>query len=96
MFKRLEADRELERETRELAMQFRMAPSDERDTIRKRVDELVNKHFEVRQERRELELKRLEKELDRLSDAIKQRNESRDALVKKRISQILGEDDLDF
>ncbi len=96
MFKLLKADNDLERDTRELAIQFRVAPTEERDTIRKRVDELVNKHFEVRQERRELELKRLKEELERLSGAIKQRNEARDALVKKRIAQLLGEDDVDF
>ena len=63
----------------------------ERD-LKEQLGELVNKHFEVRQQRRQLELKRLEEELERLRDAIESRNEARDELVRQRVVEILGEE----
>jgi len=96
MYKLLKADHDLERETRELAMQFRRAPGQQRSAIRERVGELVGKHFEVRQQRRRLELKRLEEELKRLRDAIERRNQAREEIVRKHVSELLGEDNLDF
>ena len=97
MHKLLRDDHDMERQTRELAMQYRRAPSQQRAAIRKQLDELVNSHFEVRQQRRLLELKRLEEELKRLHEDIDRRNEARQVLVGKRVSQLLGEDnDLDF
>jgi hypothetical protein len=38
---------------------------------------LVVEHFEVRQKQRELELERLEKELNRLRNSIEKRNDAR-------------------
>jgi len=97
MYKLLKDDYDLERQTRELAIQYRRAPGAQRTDIKQRLSELVNKHFEVRQERRLLELKRLEEELKRLRDAIDLRNEAREELVKERILQLLGEEgDLEF
>ena len=96
MHELLKADQDLEREAREMAIQYRRAPKPQREEIKERIGKLVNKHFEVRQERRELELKRLEEELDRLRGAIERRNEARDQLVGQRLSQLLGEDKLDF
>jgi len=96
MYKLLKTDHDLERETRELAMQFRRAPAPQRTAIRERIGELVGKHFEARQQRRGLELKRLEEELKRLRDAIERRNQAREEIVKRHVSELLGEDNLDF
>ena len=68
MYKVLKEDRDLEHRTRELAMQYRRASSDERTKIKQQLEETVNKHFDVRQQRRTLELKRLEGELQRLRE----------------------------
>ena len=96
MYKLLKEDRGLERWTREVAIQYQRAPNKQKEVIRAELDGLVNKHFEVRQQRRLLELKRLEEELKRLRDAIDQRNEAREELVGKRVSELLGEKELDF
>jgi hypothetical protein len=103
MYALLKQDYELERRTRELAIQYRRAsggaPSAgwSRSEIRKHLGELVDEHFQVRQERRRLELKRLEEELKRLREAIQSRDESRETLVGERVTELLGEeDDLDF
>jgi len=92
MYKLLKADHDLERQTRELAVQYRQAPDDEKSSIEKQMKEVVDKHFQVRQDRRRLELKRLEEELKRLRDSFEQRNKAREGIVEKRVSQLLGED----
>jgi len=97
MYKLLQADFELECRERELVIQYRQAPAAQRTAVKEELAKLVNEQFTVRQERRELELKRLEEELKRLRKAIEARNEVRDALVAKRTSELLGEEnELDF
>ena len=56
----------------------------------------MDKQFEVRQQRRSLELKRLEEEIKRLREALDRRKESRASLVNKRIAQLIGEDEDNF
>jgi len=97
MYKLLKKDSELERQTRELAIQYRRASGEQRAEIREQLKESVDKHFQVRQERRLLELKRLEAELKRLREAIERRDEARETLVGDRVLELLGEEDgLDF
>ncbi len=96
MYKFLKADHDLERRTRELAVQYRQAPDDEKSSIEKQMKEVVDKHFQVRQDRRRLELKRLEEELKRLRDSFEQRNKAREGIVEKRVSQLLGQDAPEF
>lgn len=90
-------DAKLERQTFELAERFRRATAEERDEVKAELTSVVGKHFETRQKRRELQLKRMEKEIERLRDAISTRNDSRDKIVGDRIHQLVGEvDPLDF
>ena len=88
---------ELSRKTTELTMRYRNAPAEEREQVKKELTESVNRHFDVRQERRELQLKRLEEELQRLRESIQARNEAREQIVNRRIAELLGDkDDLSF
>ena len=97
MFKLLQEDSELERRTRELGMQFRQAPPEQRERIKQEVHQMVSKQFEVRQQRRALELKRVEAELQRLREAVERRAKARQQLIDRRVSELLGrEDDLGF
>lgn len=97
MFKLLQKDNELDRLTRELGMQFRQAPPEERERIEREIRELVTKQFEIRQERRMIELKRLEAEIQRLREATERRAKAREQIIQRRISELLGrEDDLGF
>jgi len=51
----------------------------------------------VRQRRRDLQVKRMAEELERLRTAIQRRNESRQAIIEQRLRDLLGEPrDLDF
>ena len=88
---------ELSRKTTELTMRYRHAPAEQREQLKKELTDLVNRHFEVRQQRRELQLKRLEEELQRLRESIQARNEAREQIVNRRVAELLGDkDDLSF
>jgi len=93
MFKLLQQDYQLDRETQELAMQYRQAPADQREALKKKLEESVGRHFEARQQRRSLELKRLEEQLDRLRESIDKRNKNQKEIVNRRVSELLGVDD---
>jgi hypothetical protein len=97
MAKLAEADMDLERQTQEVSDQFHRAPNaDAREKLKKELMELVDKHFEVRQERRELEIKRLEEQLERLRTSLKKRMDDRKVLVQQRIARLLGDEELGF
>jgi hypothetical protein len=85
-----EQDMALEQQAGQLAAQYQGAPKDEQQKIKKQVVELVNKQFEVRQQRRALELKRLESELKRLREIVDRRVKARKQLVDKRVAELVG------
>lgn len=93
----MKQDADLDRQAMEMSNQVRRASSDEREKLKSQLAEVVNKHFDVRQKRRDLQLKRLQEELERLQSAISKRNASREAIVKNRLAELLGEPrDLEF
>ena len=96
MFKLFQQEAELDRETRQLAGEFREAPTDKKDEVKKKLQETVAKHFEVRQQRRAMELKRLETELTRLRDSIEKRNQEKQQIIDRRVSELLGQEDNQF
>lgn len=97
MFKMMKSDHDLNQEAIKLSQQFRRSPEDQRENLKTQLSEVVNKHFDVRQKRRALELKRVKKELDRLQSAIDRRNDARDEIVGRRVAELTGErNDLDF
>ena len=97
MYRLLAEDNRLEREAQSLARQVRAAKSDEREKLRAELAVTVDKHFEVRQQRRELSLKRMEEELKRLREAIESRTKGREEIVQKRLTELIGDDkELEF
>jgi hypothetical protein len=77
-------------------MQYRNATQTERGKIKSQVNELVNKQFDVRQQRRTLELKRLDEELKRLRELADRREKARKELIEKRVTELLGDDNPGF
>jgi DNA-directed RNA polymerase specialized sigma24 family protein len=86
-----ESKRELGNRADDLAAQYRRASQDEKEKLMKEVVETVNKHFEVRQQRRKLTLDRMQKELERLRGEIEHRNSLRETLVKGRVQELIGD-----
>ena len=90
-------DQEYERRGFQLAQQLRRADPELRDKIREDLRTVIADHFDVRQQRRRLQLKRLEEELAKARESIEKRDQSRDELINKRLSELSGErDPLDF
>lgn len=88
---------DLDQQTRELADKLRGAKKEDRDKIKAEISEVVTKHFDVRQKRRELQIKRMDDELKKLREAVTRRNDSKDQIIKKRLAELVGnEDDLGF
>jgi hypothetical protein len=97
MYKLLKAEADLDRQTAAMAAKYRQTPAAQREEIRKDLDKLVNQHFDARQKRRQLEIKRLEEGLQQLRDAIADREKARKEIVAKRVKELLGQaDDLGF
>jgi hypothetical protein len=90
-------DSKLERETLAAAGRLRRAKPEERAKVNAELADVVARHFAARQKRRELQLKRMEEEIQRLREAIAARHEAREKIVAERIQQLIGEHDpLDF
>lgn len=90
MHKLLQADYALEKQSQELVLQYRQAPQDQRETLKQQLEKVVTEHFESRQQRRRLELKRLEEELQRLRESIDKRTEAQSQIVNRRVAELLG------
>ena len=90
-------DTEMDREAHELAVRIREARGEDRNKLKTQLTELVKKHFEVRQKRREHQLQRMEEELKRLRDTIAKRNSSRETIIDNHVKELVGDPrDLEF
>lgn len=63
-----------------------------RTRAREELARLVEKHFQVRQERRRLELSRMEARLKRLKESIENREKQKEKVVQARVAELLGDD----
>ena len=93
LYKAMQLDRDLERQTRDQADEYRGASKADQAKIKEKLVETVNKHFEVRQQLRNLEVKRLEQQLKQLREKIDQREKSRKDIVEKRVIELTGADE---
>lgn len=97
MYPLVKDDVELERKSFELSEQIRRtSKTEEKERLKNELINVVENHFNVRQERREMELKRLEEQIDRMRESLKTRAESRESLIKQRIAELTGERDNAF
>jgi hypothetical protein len=97
MYALMKSDYDMEQKCLDISRQLRQLPSDQRVKSKEELTKLLNEHFDVRQKRRELQIKRMEEELQKLREAVAKRNEARDSLVRKRLSELTGEEsDQDF
>ncbi len=97
LYQLLKDDQEFERKTADLAMRWRRAPKNEREALQQELTDAVSQHFELRQRRRRLQLERLEQELQSLRKAIEKREQAREAVIHRRVAELLGiEEELGF
>jgi len=89
-----EKEEELEQQSRRLSGEFHRPSADRtQEEVKGELRDIVAKHFEVRQERRRLELKRLGERLKRMGEVIKRREEVRDSIIDRRMSELIGVED---
>jgi len=92
MDKLIKAQNDLDQRTRDAAGEYRGAPKEQRPKLKEELRKLVAEQFATHQQRRKLELSRFEDELKRLRDATDSREQKKDQLIDKRVSDLLGED----
>jgi hypothetical protein len=89
--KLLQNERDLNKRTHETAKEYRAAPEDQRDKLKDNLKKLVTEQVKTYQQRRKLELIRLEAEVKRLTDAADRLDKNSEKIIDKRVSELLGE-----
>jgi hypothetical protein len=87
--------RKLEYRSTELVEKIQAAGADQ-DTgdLREELRGVLSQLFDLREEERALELRRLEDEMARLRDVMEKRKKLKDDIVERRLAELLGEDSL--
>jgi hypothetical protein len=82
----------LARSADELVRQLAAAKSDpDRDKIKVKLGEVLEKQFDVRQQRHNMEIAALEAQLKRLQEMVQKRQDGRRDIVAKRLDQLARE-----
>ena len=90
----LKKDTEMEVQVQVLVKEWHEQKDEKvRGDLRSQVEKLTKEHFDLRQQRRELELSRLEAQLERVRASVKKRSEVKDLIIQRRIARLLGEED---
>ncbi len=79
----------LDREARELAMKFRVAKLDEQPGLRRQLEQLTERHFDQRQERRQREIDDLAHRVDVLRVTHQRRGQNRATVIQQRVQDLL-------
>jgi hypothetical protein len=90
----LKKDAEMEGQAQVLVKQWHEEKDETaKADLRSQVEKLTKEHFDLRQKRRELEVSRLEAQLERVRASIKKRSEVKDLIIQRRLARLLGEED---
>ena len=79
----------LDREARELAMKFRVAKLDQQAALRRQLEQLTERHFDQRQERRQREIDDLAHRVDVLRVTHQRRGQNRATVIQQRVQDLL-------
>jgi hypothetical protein len=84
------AEREVNRLTKEYA---KTEGNEARTKVKEKLAVALEKQFGAQQKRRDLELDRVEKQVKKLRDLMKKRDEERKAIIDRRLDQLVREAD---
>ncbi len=80
----------LDEKTFTLAHAYRNATDEkEKQNLKRQIEVAVSEHFDLREKIKESELKRMEGDLQRLKERLKQRKANKSEIVKQRVSQLM-------
>jgi hypothetical protein len=81
-----------ERRIRELADKYRQSKDEkEKETIKAEMAALLGESFDIMEQGREEEIKRMEEEVNKLKEKMKRRKAEKEKIVGERLKEILGE-----
>ncbi len=87
--------RELEKQTKTLAQSYRKAESqEEKETIRTELSNTLNTLFDLRSEARKASIDKMQKKLTHLQGKMAERESQRDAIIGRRLQDLLDADTL--
>ena len=86
---------QLEQDVLRLAAEFRRMAADapDRESTVKKITEITQQQFQLRHDARQLEIERLQKQLEDLQDKLRKREEKRDQIVQQRVEQLTDQKD---
>jgi hypothetical protein len=86
---------QLEQEVLRLAADFRRLAADapEREAAVKRITEITQQQFQLRHDARQMEVEKLQKQLEDLQGKLQRREEKRDQIVQQRVEQLTDQRD---
>ncbi len=91
-FKLLKEDAELDLKIKGLVRKFKTEKDGEqKEALRKEITELCTKHFDVRQQRRELDLARMKAWLNQMEQGIEKSRQNKDKIIEQRINSLLDD-----
>src|SRR5208282_678561 len=90
--KLLHEEGDLKKRTLETAAEYRAAPEDQRGKLKENLKNLVTQQLKTYQQRRKLELTRLQAEVKRLSDAADRLEKNSEQTIDKRVSELLSKE----
>lgn len=83
--------REMEQRSQQLAAEYKRAKDPKKkEALKTDLLTQLNKLFDLKQENRETEIKRVQKELDNLQSNITKRSESKEKIVNRRLKELTG------
>jgi hypothetical protein len=83
----------LSHRSEELAEKYRHAGESDRGEIQKQIEKLVSEQFDLRQDRRQKELKRFEDQIKKLRETIEKRQKAKAEIIDRRVKELLGQDE---
>ncbi len=91
-FKLLQKDFEMDRQIKDLVRKYKAETnSEQKEVLKKEITELCTKHFEVRQQRRELDLARMKAWLNQIEQGIEKSRQNKDKIIEQRINSLLDD-----
>jgi hypothetical protein len=97
LYELTQKDMEMERQAAEFAQRAHRASKQDREKMRETAQALSTEHFNLRQLRRKLQLKRMEEELVKLKESVEAREKQKSEIIARRVAEMLGEEsDLGF
>jgi hypothetical protein len=90
----VQQDFELESQVQQAVQEYGRAESDsDRAVHRKKVEDLLNEQFALRQKRREQEIVAVENQLKKLRDTLRRRAGARAEIIQQRLNELLNDAD---